>query len=229
MSVLTLSGARFKYHGAEKPILNGIDMTLEQGQAIQVSGPSGSGKTTLCLMACAIIPSRLGGEFYGRAELMGQPTAKLGPSGASDFVGYVMQDPEFSMLMPSVEDEIAFGLENRGWEPQQITSRVEELMGDLGMRSLSGRNPQRLSGGEKQLVAIAAAVAHHPSLLVIDESFSSLDEDKREQVVFELGRMKKNGTAILMVEHLGIGRLAPFWLDSKLWLEGGSLTEAAGR
>jgi len=228
VKALSLSKTRFSYQGALKPVLDGVDLDMEPGQAVQVSGPSGSGKTTLCLVACAIIPSRLVGKFSGKAELFGQATAKLGPSGASGYVGYVMQDPEFSMLMPTVEDEIAFGLENRGWEPEKITARVEELMADLGMRSLSGRNPQKLSGGEKQLVAIAAAIAHHPPLLVMDESFSGLDEDKRELVVFELGRMKKNGTAILMVEHLGIGRIAPFWLDRKLWLQDGSLTEAQG-
>jgi energy-coupling factor transporter ATP-binding protein EcfA2 len=225
--VLSLEGLHFRYRSAQKPILDRLELSIEAGQGIIISGPSGGGKTTLCLISCTIIPTRLAGEFTGHAELMGENTLKLGPQGAAGYVGYVMQEPEYSMVMPTVEEEMAFGLENRSWPADEIRLRVEELMESFELRGISGRAPQRLSGGEKQIGAIAAAIAHRPKLLVLDEAFSALDDEKRWLADEEIARLKRAGSAILLVEHDGIGRDAHRWADRHLRLIDGALQEVA--
>ena len=225
MNILSLEGVTFSYKASERVILDGLSLDIEEGKAVMVSGPSGGGKTTLCLIATTIIPTRLPGELTGRTEIMGESTRKLGPVGASRYVGYVMQEPEYSMVMPTVEEEIAFGLENRSWPVEKIGGRVEELMEDMGIRSLSGRIPQRLSAGEKQAVAIAAAIAHKPRLLVLDEAFAGLDDEKRWYCGEQMRALKRQGTAILLIEHDCIGRFAHNWVDACFRLEGGTFTE----
>lgn len=227
MSVLKLHGVRFRYPGEGKFVLDGINLDLEPGRAVMVSGPSGGGKSTLCLVASAVIPAKSNGEFWGKAEIMEENTRKLGPSGASGHVGFVMQQPELSMVMPSVEDEIAFGLENRCWEPSRIAGRVDQLMESLGLLSLSGRDPARLSGGERQMVAIAAAVAPEPALIILDEAFSQLDDERRDLASFEVGLLKKKGSAVLYIEHEGLGRPCPGWMDTKYLLISGKLQEVS--
>lgn len=225
MSVLVLSGIKFAYSGSNRKVLDGVDLSIEKGEAVLISGPSGGGKTTLCLVAATIIPTRVQGDFSGMAELMGQGTRKLGPSGASEYVGYVMQEPEFSMIMPTVEDEIAFGLENRGREPAEVAVAVEGVMTRLGMDGLAGRDPRRLSSGEKQLVAMASAVVHKPQLVILDEALSGLDDDKRALALAELDTMRQGGAALLIAEHAGTGRQAPFLSARRYVLQDGRLAE----
>ena len=193
----------------------------------EVSGPSGGGKSTLCLIASTIIPTRIAGELTGSAELMGESTIKLGPAGASGHLAFVMQEPEYSMIMPSVEEELAFGLENRSWPASEISARVEELIEAFGLASLLGRNPVKLSGGEKQAVAIAAAVAPNPSFLILDEAFSGLDDERYALAQVQMQKLKDQGSAILLIEHTANGRGAHAWLDRHLLLEGGLLAEVA--
>lgn len=225
MSVLVLSGIKFSYPGSKRQVLDGVDLCIEPGEAVMVSGPSGGGKTTLCLVAATIIPTRVSGDFSGMAELMGQGTRKLGPSGASECIGYVMQEPEFAMIMPTVEDEIAFGLENRGLEPAEVAGAVSGVIDRLGMGELAGRNPRRLSAGELRLVAIASAIVHKPRLVILDEALSGLDDDKRALVLAELSLMKQGGAAFLIAEHAGTGRQVPPWLDRRCLLQGGRLAQ----
>lgn len=225
MSVLALNDISFRYKSAMTPILCGLDLVLQQGECAAVSGPSGGGKSTLCLIASTIIPTRIAGELTGSVELVGESTVKLGPAGASRLLAFVMQEPEYSMIMPTVEEELAFGLENRSWPADSISARVNELIDAFGLGPLAGRNPVKLSGGEKQAVAIAAAAAAKPSLLILDEAFSGLDEERYGLAQAQMQRLKGEGTAILLVEHAANGRAGHTWVDRQLLLSGGKLCE----
>jgi energy-coupling factor transporter ATP-binding protein EcfA2 len=225
VNVLSLKGIRFKYPGAGSFILDGLDLEVAPGEAVQIFGSSGGGKSTLCMISSSLIPCRQAGEFAGFAELDGISTIKLGPIGASSIVGYVSQNPEQMMVMPTVEEEIAFGLENRGWEAIDISARVEDLIDKFNMISISSRNPSRLSGGETQLVALASSIAHHPRLLILDEALSGLDDERRLLANDELQKLKVEGCSILLVEHEKLGREPTTWIDRRMKLEGGKLTE----
>jgi energy-coupling factor transporter ATP-binding protein EcfA2 len=227
VSVLALNGISFRYKSAKSPILRGLDLVLQRGECVAISGPSGGGKSTLCLIASTIIPTRITGELAGSAELMGESTLKLGPAGASRHLAFVTQEPEYSMIMPTVEEELAFGLENRSWPADAISARVDELIIAFGLGALAGRNPVKLSGGEKQAVAIAAAAAARPSLLILDEAFSGLDEERYALAQVQMQKLKRDGTAILLVEHASNGRAKHAWVDRQLLLSGGLLSEVA--
>jgi len=227
VSVLALHDISFRYKAAKKPILCGLDLVLESGECVMVSGPSGGGKSTLCLIVSTIIPTRIAGELAGSAELMGESTAKLGPAGASHHLAFVMQEPEYSMIMPTVEEELAFGLESRSWPAGEISARVEELIEAFGLGSLLGRNPVKLSGGEKQAVAIAAAIAPKPPLLILDEAFSGLDNERYALAQLQIKKLKDEGSAVLLVEHATNGKSIHSWVDRQLLLEGGLLAEVA--
>ncbi|MFH1689025.1 MAG: ATP-binding cassette domain-containing protein [Candidatus Eisenbacteria bacterium] len=166
------------YGGAGTPALRGIDLSVEAGESVAVVGPSGSGKTSLLrLMNALLVPTS------GRVTVDGLVT-----SDASSVwevrrrVGLIFQNPDNQLVSTTVERELAFGMENLGLAPSDIRERVEETLVRFRLQDLRHRAPHRLSGGEKQRVAIAAVLAMRPSCLLLDEPTSLLDAAGRRDV-----------------------------------------------
>jgi energy-coupling factor transporter ATP-binding protein EcfA2 len=165
-------------------------------------GPTGVGKTTLCLALNGIVPHSTGGVFGGDVSIDGLNTRDADVATLAAMVGIVFQDPESQFFSMTVEDEVAFGPESLGVEPEVITERIEWALDIVGMQAFRRRSPFHLSGGQKQRVAIASILAMRPQVLVLDEPTSGLDPlGKREvfQVVHELKR--QGGMTIVMVEQ----------------------------
>lgn len=179
-------------------------------------GRNGSGKSTLtrCLNAL-IIPTG------GRVRACGFDTADPGNTvPIRKLVAMVFQDPDTQMVGTTVEEEVAFGPENLGLEPAEIRRRVEESLAVAGIEDLAGRQPQRLSQGQKQLVAIAGALAMRPAFLVSDESTSMLDYESRLRVLELLDGLRSSGVGVVHATHfLEEATLA----DRVMVLDGGRL------
>jgi energy-coupling factor transporter ATP-binding protein EcfA2 len=188
--------------GQPVPILKGLDLQVDSGEFVAIMGPTGVGKTTLCLSLNGIIPHSVGGIFRGDVWVGGTNTKQTDVATLAAAVGIVFQDPESQFFNMTVEDEVAFGPESLGVEPEEIASRIEWSLDMVGMRQFRRRSPFHLSGGQKQRVAIASILAMQPQVLVLDEPTSGLDPlGKAEvfRVIHDLQRWQ--GMTIIMVEQ----------------------------
>src|SRR5947208_1968386 len=195
-------GFTYRYAESSEPALRDLTLTLEQGSFTVLAGESGSGKSTLLRAACGLVPHFHGGEASGELHVGGMSVRDHGPNELAALCGTVFQDPESQVVMGGVRAEIALPLEHRGETPAAVARAVEEAALALGIAQLLDRRTETLSGGELQRVALAAALAPRPQLLVLDEPTSQLDPVAGDELVWLLRRLNEEwGTAVLMAEH----------------------------
>ena len=199
---VTFDHVTFSYPETSSPALSDVSLRIEAGQFALVVGPSGSGKSTLLRCINGLVPHFSGGTFAGRVTVAGLDTREHPPRDLASAVGFVFQDPEAQFVTERVEDELAFALENAGVPPLTMRKRVEEVLDALGIAALRKRAVSSLSGGEQQRVAIAAALALQPKVLVLDEPTSQLDPQSAEDVLGALVRLNADlGLTIVLAEH----------------------------
>ena len=193
---------RFAYPGVGRPVLDGVDVTIAPGELVLVVGASGSGKSTLLRCLNGLIPHFHGGEFAGSVLVGGRDTRRHQPRDLADTVGLVLQDPESQVVAETVEDEIAFGMENLGLPLLSIRKRLEEALDQLHLAGLRRRRLDSLSGGELQRVAIASVLAMQPRLLLLDEPTSQLDPQSAEELLTTVERLNDDlGLTVVIAEH----------------------------
>lgn len=179
-----------------------VSLTVDHGEFVLVSGPSGSGKSTLARAICGIIPHAITAEVGGRVTVAGMDTQAHPLADLSQQVGIVFQNPGSQLFHLRVEDEVAFGPRNLGLAEDEVRARTEWAMAATGLASLRERKPAELSGGQKQIVAIASVLAMRPQVLVLDEPTASLDTPNIERVIDTLVRLRQeHGMTIVMIEH----------------------------
>ena len=190
------------YSGASVPALLDVDLTVGEGELCLVVGPTGAGKSTLLRTACGLVPHFSGGLLEGRVLVHGRDTRLHPPRDLADVVGVVVQDPAAGFVTDTVEEELAYGMEQLGVAPAVMRKRVEEVMDLLRLAALRGRPLADLSGGEQQRVAIGAVLTSHPRILVLDEPTSALDPAAAEDVLAALTRLVHDlGMTVLLAEH----------------------------
>jgi energy-coupling factor transport system ATP-binding protein len=195
-------GLRWTYRGAARPALDGLDFRLEGGQVLLVLGPSGSGKSTLARALAGIVPHALPGSWAGRLAVGSDEVPATSAARLGQRVGLVFQDPESQLVMPCVEDEVAFGLENRGWGRPAMLRRVPEALALAGLAGFERRSSRALSGGEQQRLALAGVLAPLPSLLVFDEPTANLDPPGMHAFFARLGELAaRRGQTLVVIEH----------------------------
>ncbi len=200
--LLELDRVSYWYPDAERPALDAVSLTIAAGELVVLAGRSGSGKSTLLRAASGLVPHFHGGVLAGRVSVAGMDTRDQTPARLATVVGTLFQDPETQVVMGTVRAELAFPLENRG-EPQAAVARgVEEAALALGIAHLLDRPISGLSGGELQRVALAAALAGRPSLVVLDEPTSQLDPVAGDELFALLRRINEDSDATIVVcEH----------------------------
>jgi energy-coupling factor transport system ATP-binding protein len=175
-----------------------VSFSAEPGTCLVIAGPSGSGKSTLALALSGLVPEQFPGEWLGRLEVDGQPPT--GPATGS--VGLLFQDPDRQLVMDRAEDDVAFGLENRGWPVDAMRARVPEALAEVGLAGFERRRPARLSGGEQQRLALAGVLAPRPGLLVLDEPTANLDPVAADGLIRRLADLRRAGrTTIVLIDH----------------------------
>ncbi|WP_165487890.1 ABC transporter ATP-binding protein [Aeropyrum pernix] len=183
-----------------KAVLKNLDVSVEQGEVVMIAGPSGSGKTTFFLASTGVLTNLLQGWVEGSVSLGG--VDPLSPNGFDEIprlVGVVLQDPEKQVAMPTPYDEVAFTLENLGFE--DVEERTRKMLGGVGLSGKEFESVENLSGGEKRRLTIAAAIAHDPGYLLLDEPTASLDPWAISSVRGFIAEMKKRGKHVLVIEH----------------------------
>jgi energy-coupling factor transporter ATP-binding protein EcfA2 len=203
MSALELHDLTYTYpDSAGRPALEGVNVAVERGEMVVLAGASGSGKSTLLRAACGLVPHFHGGEVAGRVLVCGMDTRSSRPGELSDTVGTLFQDPETQVLMGTARSELAFPLENRGASAAEVARGVQEAALALGIADLLDRPTGELSGGELQRVALGAALAGRPGLILLDEPTSQLDPVAGDELIGLLRRINEDfGAAIVLAEH----------------------------
>ncbi len=213
-------GVSFTYPDAERPALTDVGVALPEGTFALAAGPTGAGKSTFLRAANGLVPHFTGGRFSGRVTTGGRDTLEHAPRALADVVAFVPQDPAASFVVDRVEDELAYGMENLGVDAAHMRRRVEEMLDLLDLAALRDRSVRTISGGEQQRVAIAAALATGPRILILDEPTSQLDPQGAEDVMAALQRLvHDHGMTVVLAEHR-LERVAG-WVDLALGFDRG--------
>lgn len=192
----------WSYKRRARAAVEGITFELHGGETLLILGPSGSGKSTIARAIAGLVPHALPGTWHGQLLVGGLEVHRTSPRVLAEQVGIVFQDADSQLVMPRVADEVAFGLENRGWPLEQMRKRVPDALALVGLEGFEGRATAALSGGEQQRLAIAGVLAYEPGLLVLDEPTANLDPPGMEALFRLLGRVATaRDHTIVIVEH----------------------------
>lgn len=200
---LLLEAIGYRYAGATRPSLLEIDLALPDGVVVGLAGASESGKTTLCLVASGLAPRTVGGQIRGRVSLDGEEVDSWPMHRLSGRIGIGFQNPstQLSQVASTVFEEVAFGPMNLAVPRDEVLARTWSALEQLGIEDLAERDPQRLSGGQQQLVAIAGLLAMRPQHLVLDEPTAQLDPAGTRLVGDAVARLARDGASILVAEQ----------------------------
>jgi energy-coupling factor transport system ATP-binding protein len=199
--MIELANCSFWYSGSKTASLDGISLLAQKGECILLTGKSGCGKTTLLRLVNGLIPHFYEGRLEGKISIDGTELAQLTPAELSTLVASVFQNPRSQFFNTDTTSEIAFGCENLALPRGEIVSRIDETVETLGIEHLRDRDIFALSGGEKQLVAIASVYAMRPDIFVFDEPSANLDTFSTARLAEALWRLKSLGKTILIAEH----------------------------
>ncbi len=187
----TLKNLTYRYSEDAPDVLSDVSLEIQKGAVTAVVGPSGCGKTTLVNILSGVIPKlENNGTLSGEMEL-----------GENALVSVVSQSPENQLFGYGVEDAIAFGMENMGLPPEEISERMEYVFDLLNLQYLRKRSVAALSGGQRQAVCIASVLAMQPDILIMDEPVSSLDPNGKKMVQGVLNQLRADGTTVLIVDN----------------------------
>lgn len=199
--MISINEVSYSYHRSEEEQIKRISMETDKGEIILLCGRSGSGKTTITKLVNGLIPHFLEGNLSGATYINGKDTSQMKIYEISKQVGSVFQNPKTQFFNLDSDSELTFGLENMGEDPSEIKKKVSKAVSDLGIERLVNRNVFKMSGGEKQLLAIASIYATSPEIYVFDEPSANIDEYGIEKIRETLIKLKAQGKTIIISEH----------------------------
>lgn len=199
--MIAVEARNIQFSYGDSSLLKNVNFKVETGECVALTGPSGCGKSTLCYILSGIIPRSIEIDFIGQSLLFGKDISNMELADIVSNVGIVFQNPNAQLFSPVVEDEIAFGPENLCLTRDEIGQRIDEALEAVGMQAHRFSNPNELSGGQKQLIALAAVFACKPKVLIFDEALSQLDDETTVRIKQIILRLKREGSSVIMVEH----------------------------
>jgi len=189
--LVEVRGLRFRYPDGTQA-LDGVDFTLDSGESVALFGANGSGKTTFAMHLNGLL------EGEGEVEVCGLRAGRTNLEAIRGKVGMVFQDADNQLFMPTVLEDVAFGLLNRGLDAAEATARARDALEAVGMAQAAGRAPYHLSAGEKKRVALAGILVMEPEILVLDEPTTFLDPPAQRVLADLLNRLPQ---AKVVVTH----------------------------
>jgi energy-coupling factor transport system ATP-binding protein len=200
--VIRFDRVSITYPDRDEPTLRDVELTIDEGELCVVVGRTGVGKSTLLGCINGLVPHFSGGNLRGSVSVDGRRTSDQPPREFAELVGVVGQDPLAGFVTDTVEEELAYGMEQLGVDPAAMRKRVEETLDLLGIAELRNRALRDLSGGQQQRVAIGSVLTAHPRVLVLDEPTSALDPTAAEEVLAAITRLVHDlGITVVMAEH----------------------------
>ncbi|MCD8502130.1 MAG: energy-coupling factor transporter ATPase [Bacillaceae bacterium] len=195
---VTITNLNATYDTSDKPVLKDINLAINQGEWISICGHNGSGKSTLGKFINGLLIPKLGEVIIcGKNTKDEENLLSIRRKAAM-----VFQNPDNQFVGPTVEDDIAFGLENMGVAHLEMVKRVKKSIKEMGLEGLETSEPYRLSGGQKQRVALAGAMAMEPEIIILDEATTMLDPTSRSEVMKYIQRLREeHNTTLIMITH----------------------------
>lgn len=195
--IIEINQIEFSYQEGTPPALTEVSFSINKGEWIAIVGHNGSGKSTLAKTINGLQMPQKGSVTVGGKTLSEETVWDI-----RRMVGMVFQNPDNQFVGATVEDDVAFGLENQGIERSEMQKRVSNALEQVKMSSFATREPARLSGGQKQRVAIAGVVALRPNIIILDEATSMLDPEGREDVISTIQQIKEeNDLTVISITH----------------------------
>ena len=196
--MIEIKNLKFKYNQDQTSYtLNDVSFHVKRGEWLSIVGHNGSGKSTTARLIDGLLVAESGQIIVDGQELTEENVWDI-----RDKIGMVFQNPDNQFVGATVEDDVAFGLENKGLSYEEMFSRVQEALSFVGMTEFKDREPARLSGGQKQRVAIAGIVAMRPSILILDEATSMLDPEGRQELIQSIKAIRQQyGMTVLSITH----------------------------
>lgn len=197
-SIINLQDITFTYDiDAPRPALSEVSLEIKRGEWVAIIGHNGSGKSTLAKTINGLLLSQSGSIQVGNMDLNEGNIWDI-----RKMVGMVFQNPDNQFVGSTVEDDVAFGMENQGIPREEMLVRVADALEQVRMSDFKTREPARLSGGQKQRVAIAGVVALRPDIIILDEATSMLDPEGREEVIATIKKIKEQSNlTVLSITH----------------------------
>ena len=223
MDSIQIKNLTYRYPTSEADVLKDVSFTVKKGELCAIVGANGIRKTTLCNAIRGFVPKFYKGEISGDVLVNGRDV-KEDPDGKNALeIGFVFQNPftQISGIASTVYEELAYGLENMGVEPEEIRQRIERIMELTKIQEFRDRDPYQLSGGQQQRVALAAILVMDQDVLVIDEPTSQLDPQSTDDVFEIIKLMKSMGKTVVLVEHK-MEQIAEY-ADQIIVLDGGQV------
>jgi energy-coupling factor transporter ATP-binding protein EcfA2 len=208
--MIEIAGLSFRFGGSTRYALHDLNLSVRAGEFLVVTGPSGCGKSTLALAIGGYLFRQYEGTATGSVTVAGMDVQQQPIYDVAEVVGLVQQNPEAQFCTLTVQDEVAFGLENRCLDRAEIRERMAWALGIAGAAYLADRSLSTLSGGEKQKIAIAAMMATRPQVLIFDEPTSNLDPTATAEIFRVIEQIQAQaGITVVVIEHK-IDYLRPF-------------------
>ncbi|MDD2678802.1 MAG: ABC transporter ATP-binding protein [Candidatus Nanoarchaeia archaeon] len=200
MDIITYKNFSWRYSGYKGWTLHNINLSIKKGEFIGIIGKIGSGRTTFCSSMLGLIPHFYPGTMQGEIIINGLNVKKSKIADLSKCVGLAFQSPanQLTGAGTTVEEELAFGLQNLGVPYEEMHKRVDDMLNLIGLEKFRKRSPFELSGGQQQKVAIASVLIMNPNILVLDEPTSQLDPLGTEQVFDLIKKLSKTGITIMI-------------------------------
>ncbi len=198
MHAIELQNITFSYDG-KTDILHNLDFTVDFGEFAVLQGVSGTGKTTLLSVINGVIPGTVPGKLTGQIFLSGQDMTGEGIARRARFIGSVLQNADDQIVHDRVDDEVAFGCENIGMEPDEIEKHVQAALEQTHLKA--EMHTRKLSGGQKQRLITASIFAMGQKTVILDEPLANLDRESAVMLLRTLKAMTEEGYAVLLVEH----------------------------
>lgn len=195
--IIEINQIEFSYQEEATPALKDISFSIKKGEWVAIVGHNGSGKSTLAKAINGLhLPQK------GTVTVGGMTLSEESVWDVRRMVGMVFQDPDNQFVGATVEDDVAFGLENQGIERSEMQRRVQDALEKVKMQEFATREPARLSGGQKQRVAIAGVVALRPDIIILDEATSMLDPEGRDDVIATIRKIKEESDlTVISITH----------------------------
>jgi energy-coupling factor transport system ATP-binding protein len=199
--MLSLAGVTFRYPGARRPSLTDVSFELGAGEVVALLGPNEAGKSTACLVAAGLAPRAVGGTLTGQVRADDRDLGAVPVGELAGLVSIGFASASLSGICSTVYEEVAFGPMNLGLPRAEVMRETERAMDAIGIGTLADRDPEHLSGGQRQLVAIAGVLAMQPRHLVLDEPTAMLDPVGTQLVGAAISRLAAGGRSILVAEQ----------------------------
>lgn len=194
--IIFVENLHFRYEGADKKALKGINLNINQGEFVAIIGQNGAGKTTLVKHFNGTLKPGQGNVYVEGVNTRKETVAEL-----SRKVGYVYQNPDHQIFCSTVEEEVAFGSKNLGLSGEEIKKRVQEAISIMGLESIRGNCPSVLGLGERRKVSLASIISMKPHIIILDEPTTGVDWETCLELMRAVRKLNREGHTIIMISH----------------------------